>query len=181
VTRTHRTPVRNESKIGVKRDGTIVAFSSKNYGDAGRSVVRWCWLLHGPRIHVQDREPVAARITVMTNSFKYSSLRCTEHPNTPSRATTVGSCRLCDQHESARFRLMNVNLEDRTPSRRSTTRGYKGIQQATDRAGCAKSGTRPKPRFGQGSPRHRNGRALLFTRGVGRPRRAWWSSTRTAR
>jgi CO/xanthine dehydrogenase Mo-binding subunit len=35
VTRTHRTPVRNESKIGVKRDGTIVAFSSKNIGDAG--------------------------------------------------------------------------------------------------------------------------------------------------
>src|SRR6266567_6247103 len=35
ITRTHRTPVRNESKIGVKKDGTIVAYSSKNIGDAG--------------------------------------------------------------------------------------------------------------------------------------------------
>jgi xanthine dehydrogenase molybdenum-binding subunit len=35
INRVHRSPVRNENKIGVKRDGTIVAFNSHNIGDSG--------------------------------------------------------------------------------------------------------------------------------------------------
>src|ERR1051326_3482795 len=82
VTRTHRTPVRNESKLGVKRDGTFVAYQSKNIGDAGaQRGTGGAAFSTGLEAMYTIPHLWQQEITVMTNSFKYSSFRCTEHPN----------------------------------------------------------------------------------------------------
>ena len=114
ITRTHRTPFRNESKIGVKRDGTIVAYSSKNIGDAGaqRGDRRG---RRSPRVSsrcTRSRTCGSKSINVMTNSYKYSSFRCTEHPNnTLAREPILERAAYAIGMNPLEFRLKNLNLE----------------------------------------------------------------------
>jgi CO/xanthine dehydrogenase Mo-binding subunit len=139
VTRTHRTPVRNESKLGVKRDGTFVAYQSKNIGDAGAqrgtggaafsTGLESMYMI--PHLWQQE-------ITVMTNSFKYSSLRCTEHPNnTLAREPLIDRAAYAIGMNPLDIRLKNLNLE----ANPDTNQPYNNsglqdvIQQAADRAG----------------------------------------------
>src|SRR5215831_4177259 len=150
VTRTHRTPTRNESKIGVKRDGTIVAFSSKNYGDAGAQrggggVGYSTGLESMYRIENLWQQ----EITVMTNSFKYSSLRCTEHPNnTLAREPLIERAAYAIGMNPLDIRLKNLNIE----ANQDTNQPYNNsgmeevIRQATDRAGWKEKWHAPKAR-----------------------------------
>jgi CO/xanthine dehydrogenase Mo-binding subunit len=150
VTRTHRTPVRNESKIGVKRDGSIVAFSSKNYGDAGAQRggggVAFSTGLESmytiPNLWQQE-------ITVMTNSFKYSSLRCTEHPNnTLAREPLMDRAAYAIGMNPLEFRLKNLNLEQNPDTKQpySNSGLHDVIQQAADRGGWSSAWHAPKAR-----------------------------------
>src|SRR5215471_4072828 len=148
VTRTHRTPVRNESKIGVKRDGTIVAYQSKNIGDAGAQ--RGTGGV-GYSLGLESMYKIGnlwqQSINVMTNSYKYSSFRCTEHPNnTLAREPLVDRAAYAIGMDPLEFRLKNLNLE----ANPDTNQPYNnsGLQevlvQATTKAGWKEKWHAPK-------------------------------------
>src|ERR1700730_751369 len=150
ITRTHRTPVRNESKIGVKRDGTIVAYSSKNIGDAGAQRGTGGAAFSTGLESMYTIENVwQQEITVMTNSYKYSSLRCTEHPNnTLAREPILDRAAYAIGMNPLDIRLKNLNL-DANPD---TNQPYNNsglqdvIQQAADQAGWTQTWHAPKAR-----------------------------------
>ena len=139
ITRTHRTPVRNESKIGVKRDGTIVAYSSKNIGDAGaQRGTGGAAFSTGLESMYKIDNIWQQEITVMTNSYKYSSLRCTEHPNnTLAREPILDRAAYAIGMNPLDIRLKNLNLEANPDTKQPyNNSGLQDvIQQATDRAG----------------------------------------------
>src|SRR5216683_4325201 len=119
ITRTHRTPVRNESKIGVKKDGTIVAFSSRNIGDAGaQRGSGGVGASTGLESMYQIDNLWQQSINVMTNSYKYSSLRCTEHPNnTLAREPLLDRAAYAIGMNPLDLRLKNLNLEGNPDTR----------------------------------------------------------------
>ena len=148
VTRTHRTPTRNESKIGVKRDGTIVAYSSKNIGDAGAQ--RGTGGV-GYSLGVESMYRIAnlwqQSINVMTNSYKYSSLRCTEHPNnTLAREPLIDKAAYAIGMNPLEFRLKNLNLEANPDTKQPyNNSGLEDVlRQAADKAGWNEKWHAPK-------------------------------------
>src|SRR5438445_640668 len=148
VTRTHRTPVRNESKIGVKRDGTIVAFSSKNIGDAGaQRGTGGAAFSTGLEAMYSIPNLWQQEITVMTNSYKYSSLRCREHPNnTLAREPLIDRAAYAIGMNPLDIRLKNLNLEANPDTKQPYNNSglLDVIQQATDRAGWKEKWHPPK-------------------------------------
>jgi CO/xanthine dehydrogenase Mo-binding subunit len=148
VNRTHRTPVRNENKIGVKRDGTIVAFSSKNIGDAGaQRGGGGVGTSAGLESMYKIENLWQQSITVMTNSYKYSSFRCTEHPNnTLAREPLIERAAYAIGMNPLDFRLMNLNLEanpdTNQPYNNSGMRDV--LEQAAAKAGWSQKWHAPK-------------------------------------
>jgi xanthine dehydrogenase molybdenum-binding subunit len=139
VTRTHRTPVRNESKLGVKKDGTFVAYQSKNIGDAGaQRGTGGAAFSTGLESMYTIPNLWQQEITVMTNSYKYSSLRCTEHPNnTLAREPLIDRAAYAIGMNPLDIRLKNLNLEANPDTKQPyNNSGMQDvIQQAADRAG----------------------------------------------
>jgi len=139
ITRTHRTPVRNESKIGVKKDGTIVAYSSKNIGDAGaQRGTGGAALSAGLEAMYKIENLWQQEIQVMTNSYKYSSFRCTEHPNnTLAREPLLDRAAYAIGMNPLEIRLKNLNLEANPDTKQPYNNSglQEVIQQAADRAG----------------------------------------------
>src|SRR5712691_1759878 len=139
VTRTHRTPTRNESKLGVKRDGTMVAYSSKNIGDAGaQRGTGGVGFSTGLEVMYKIENLWQQSITVMTNSYKYSSFRCTEHPNnTLAREPIIDRAAYAIGMNPLDIRLKNLNLEANPDTKQPYNNS--GMQevlvQATDKAG----------------------------------------------
>ena len=148
ITRTHRTPVRNESKIGVKRDGTIVAYSSKNIGDAGaQRGTGGAAFSTGLEAMYTIPNLWQQEITVMTNSYKYSSFRCTEHPNnTLAREPLIDRAAYAIGMNPLDIRLKNLNLEANPDTKQPyNNSGLQDvIQQAADRAGWKEKWHAPK-------------------------------------
>jgi xanthine dehydrogenase molybdenum-binding subunit len=148
VTRTHRTPVRNESKLGVKRDGTFVAYQSKNIGDAGaQRGTGGAAFSTGLESMYTIPNLWQQEITVMTNSYKYSSFRCTEHPNnTLAREPLIDRAAYAIGMNPLDLRLKNLNLQ----ANPDTNQPYNNsgleevIRQATDRAGWKEKWHAPK-------------------------------------
>src|ERR1051326_8460074 len=139
ITRTHRTPVRNESKIGVKKDGTIVAYQSKNIGDAGaQRGTGGAAFSTGIESMYKIENLWQQEITVMTNSFKYSSLRCTENANkTLAREPLLDRAAYAIGMNPLDIRLKNLNLDANPDTKQPYNNSglQEVIQQATDRAG----------------------------------------------
>jgi xanthine dehydrogenase molybdenum-binding subunit len=139
VTRTHRTPVRNESKLGVKRDGTFVAYQSRNIGDAGaQRGTGGAAFSTGLESMYTIPHLWQQEITVMTNSYKYSSLRCTEHPNnTLARERMIVRAAYAIGMNPLDIRLKNLNLEVNPDTNQPfNNSGMEDvIRQAVDRAG----------------------------------------------
>jgi xanthine dehydrogenase molybdenum-binding subunit len=139
VTRTHRTPTRNESKLGVKRDGTMVAYSSKNIGDAGaQRGTGGVGFSTGLEVMYKIENLWQQSINVMTNSYKYSSFRCTEHPNnTLAREPLIDRAAYAIGMNPLEIRLKNLNLEANPDTKQPYNNS--GMQdvlvQATDKAG----------------------------------------------
>jgi xanthine dehydrogenase molybdenum-binding subunit len=148
VTRTHRTPTRNESKIGVKRDGTIVAYSSKNIGDAGaQRGTGGVGFSTGLEVMYKIENLWQQSINVMTNSYKYASLRCTEHPNnTLAREPLVDKAAYAIGMNPLDIRLKNLNLEANPDTKQPYNNS--GLQevlvQATEKAGWKEKFHAPK-------------------------------------
>jgi CO/xanthine dehydrogenase Mo-binding subunit len=148
INRTHRTPVRNENKIGVKRDGTIVAFSSKNIGDAGaQRGGGGVGASSGLEVLYKIENLWQQSITVMTNSYKYSSFRCTEHPNnTLAREPLIERAAYAIGMNPLEFRLRNLNTEGnpdtKVPFNNSGMREV--LEQAAAKAGWAAKWHAPK-------------------------------------
>lgn len=112
ATRTHRTQVRNESKIGVKRDGTIMAFQTKKFANAGAQRAgggsgnsRGLEDLYViPNIRQENTD-------IFTNMFRYGSLRCTTHPNdTLAREALIDRAAYAIGMNPLDIRLKNLNL-----------------------------------------------------------------------
>jgi CO/xanthine dehydrogenase Mo-binding subunit len=110
VTRTHRTQVRNESKIGVKRDGTITAFFTKKVANAGAyrgsggsgNSTGLTQLYVIPNVRQENTD-------VFTNMFRYGSLRCTTHPNdTLAREALIERAAYAIGMDPVAFRLKNL-------------------------------------------------------------------------
>jgi xanthine dehydrogenase molybdenum-binding subunit len=150
VNRTHRTPVRNEGKIGVKRDGTIVAFSSKNIGDAGaQRGSGGVGASVGLEVLYKIENLWQQSINVMTNSYKYSSFRCTEHPNnTLAREPLIERAAYAIGMNPLDFRLKNLNLEANPDTKvpYNNSGMYEVLVQGAERAGWKEKWHAPKAR-----------------------------------
>jgi xanthine dehydrogenase molybdenum-binding subunit len=86
-------------------------------------------------------------INVMTNSYKYSSLRCTEHPNnTLAREPLIDRAAYAIGMNPLDMRLKNLNLEGNPDTKQPySNSGLQDlIQQATDRAGWKEKWHPPK-------------------------------------
>jgi xanthine dehydrogenase molybdenum-binding subunit len=78
------------------------------------------------------------QITVMTNSFKYSSLRCTEHPNnTLAREPLIDRAAYAIGMNPLEIRLKNLNLQSNPDTKQPYNNSglQEVIQQAADRSG----------------------------------------------
>ena len=148
VNRTHRTPVRNENKIGVKRDGTIVAFSSKNIGDAGaQRGSGGVGTSSGLEVLYKIDNLWQQSINVMTNSYRYGSFRCTEHPNnTLAREPLIERASYAIGMNPLDFRLRNLNLEANPDTKQPfNNSGMKDVlEQAAAKAGWSTKWHAPK-------------------------------------
>jgi CO/xanthine dehydrogenase Mo-binding subunit len=150
VNRTHRTPVRNENKIGVKRDGSIVAFQSHNIGDSGAQRGGG-GVGYSTGLEVLYNIPNLRQtwVNVMTNSYKYSSFRCTEHPNnTLAREPLVERAAYAVGMNPLDFRLMNLNTTANPDTKQpfSNSGMRECLEQAAAAAGWAQKWHAPKAR-----------------------------------
>jgi CO/xanthine dehydrogenase Mo-binding subunit len=112
VTRGHRPQNRNEMKLGVNRDGMIVAGQFKvisNVGAQRGTAASGAWfpmqvLYKIPNLRLEG-------IDVFTNSYKSSAYRCVGHPNgTMALETLVDKAAYAIQMDPFEFRLKNINL-----------------------------------------------------------------------
>ncbi len=113
ITRGHRPQNRNETKLGVNRDGTIVAGTFKvisNVGASRTTAASGAWfpfqvLYKIPNLRCEG-------IDVFTNSFKATSYRCVGHPNgTMALETLIDKAAYAINMDPLDFRLKNINLD----------------------------------------------------------------------
>lgn len=111
ITRTHRGRTRNELKLGVNRDGTIVGGQFKVIADVGGyrftsatgSWVNMETLYKIPNLRLEG-------IDVFTNSFKTQFYRCVAHPNgTFALETIMEKAAAQIGMDPLEFRLKNLN------------------------------------------------------------------------
>jgi CO/xanthine dehydrogenase Mo-binding subunit len=116
ITRTHRGRTRNEMKLGVNRDGTIVGGQFKIIADVGgyrfnSATGSWVNMENLYKIPNMKLEAV----DVFTNSFKTQFYRCVAHPNgTWALETLMERAAAQIGMDPLDFRLMNLN-EERQP------------------------------------------------------------------
>jgi len=111
VTRTHRPEFRNEMKLGVNRDGTIVSGHFKVIANVG---AQRSGSANGSWFGMQDLYKIPnlrlEAIDVMTNSYKSGAYRCVSHPNgTFALETTMEKAAYAIGMDPVEFRLKNIN------------------------------------------------------------------------
>ncbi len=113
ITRGHRPQNRNESKLAVNRDGTIVAGAFKvisNVGAQRGTAASGAWfplqvLYKIPNLRLEG-------VDVFTNSFKSSAYRCVSHPNgTMTLETLIDKAAYAINMDPLDFRMKNINLD----------------------------------------------------------------------
>jgi CO/xanthine dehydrogenase Mo-binding subunit len=111
ITRTHRGRARNEMKLGVNRDGTIVAGQFKVTADVGSyrfSSATGSWHIMENLYTIPNLKLEA--IDVFTNSFKTQFYRCVAHPNgTFALETVIEKAAAAIGMDPLQFRLKNLN------------------------------------------------------------------------
>ncbi|HZU07478.1 MAG TPA: xanthine dehydrogenase family protein molybdopterin-binding subunit [Chloroflexota bacterium] len=116
VTRTHRARSRNEMRLGVNRDGTIVAGQFKVIADVGGyrfNSATGSWFNMENLYKIPNLKLEA--IDVFTNSFKTQFYRCVGHPNgTWALETVIEKAADRIGMDPLEFRLKNIN-EERQP------------------------------------------------------------------
>jgi CO/xanthine dehydrogenase Mo-binding subunit len=120
VTRTHRPENLNEMRMGVKRDGTIVAGQFKviaNVGPQRASAASGSWynmqmLYTIPNLQLEG-------VDVFTNRYKSGPYRCVGHPNgTLALETIMDAAAYKIGMDPVEFRLKNLNLKGNPENKR---------------------------------------------------------------
>jgi CO/xanthine dehydrogenase Mo-binding subunit len=119
--RTHRGATRNECKMGVKRDGTIVGATFKIIGDCG--AVRRFSTAAGSWSGLQNTYTIPnlrlEGIDVLTNRFKTGTFRCVGHPNgTFALEVLIEKAAYAIGMNPLEFRLKNLNEVGNPESKR---------------------------------------------------------------
>lgn len=113
ITRGHRPQNRNETKLGVNRDGTVVAGQFKvisNVGAVRGAAASGAWfplqvLYKIPNLRLEG-------VDVFTNSYKAAAYRCVSHPNgTMALETLMDKAAYAIKMDPLEFRLKNINLD----------------------------------------------------------------------
>jgi CO/xanthine dehydrogenase Mo-binding subunit len=148
VTRTHRPQFRNEMKMAVNRDGTIVAGNFKviaNVGAARSSAANGSWFNMQDLYKIPNLKLEA--VDVFTNSYKQGPYRCVSHPNgTLALEITMEKAAYAIGMDPVRFRLQNLNEQGNPDTRKPFSNpGIRDcIQQAADAIGWTQNWHAPK-------------------------------------
>lgn len=109
--RIHRPQNRNEMKLGLKRDGTIVAGQFKvisNVGAARSAAASGAW--YPMQVSYKIPNLKLEGIDVFTNSYKSGALRCVGHPNGNfALETLMDKAAYTINMDPLEFRLKNAN------------------------------------------------------------------------
>jgi CO/xanthine dehydrogenase Mo-binding subunit len=111
VTRTHRPEFRDEMKLGVNRDGTLVFGQFKVTANVG---AQRAGAANGSWFNMQDLYKIPnlklEAVDVMTNSYKSGPYRCVSHPNgTLALETTMEKAAYAIGMDPVELRLKNLN------------------------------------------------------------------------
>jgi CO/xanthine dehydrogenase Mo-binding subunit len=111
VTRTHRNEFRDEMKLGVNRDGSIVFGQFKviaNVGAQRAGAANGAWFVMQDLYKIPNLRLEA--VDVMTNSYKSGPYRCVSHPNgTFAIEITMERAAYAIGMDPVEFRLKNIN------------------------------------------------------------------------
>ncbi|MBI5878093.1 MAG: xanthine dehydrogenase family protein molybdopterin-binding subunit [Chloroflexi bacterium] len=112
VTRTHRPQFQNESKLGIKKDGTIVALQVKviaNVGAQRATAASGAW--YNMQMMYTIPNVMLEGVDVFTNSYKSGPYRCVSHPaGTLALETILDMAAYKIGMDPVEVRLKNLNL-----------------------------------------------------------------------
>lgn len=148
VTRTHRPEFRNEMKLGVNKDGTLVFGHFKVFANVGAQRAAaangaWFNMQHLYKIPNLKLEAV----DVFTNSYKSGPYRCVSHPNgTFALEVTMDRAAYAIGMDPIEFRLKNLNeTGDQDTGRPFSNPGIRDcIEAVRDRIGWTQKWHAPK-------------------------------------
>src|SRR6266851_3415852 len=148
TTRGHRPRFRNEMKLGVNRDGSLVAGHFKVIADTGATKFAaassaWFTMYNTYKIPNLTLEG----IDVMTNNFVAFAYRCVMHPNgTFALETTMDKAAYAINMDPVQFRLQNLNETGNPDTGKpfSNPGLRECITQAADRIGWTQKWDAPK-------------------------------------
>src|SRR6266851_998585 len=148
TTRGHRPRFRNEMKLGVNRDGSLVAGHFKVIADTGATKFAaassaWFTMYNTYKIPNLTLEG----IDVMTNNFVAFAYRCVMHPNgTFALETTMDKAAYAINMDPVKFRLQNLNETGNPDTGKPFSNpGLRDcITQAADRIGWTQKWHAPK-------------------------------------
>src|SRR6266540_3890107 len=139
VTRTHRPQFRDEMKLSVNRDGSIVAGQFKviaNVGAQRAAAANGSWFIMQDLYKIPNLKLEA--VDVFTNSYKSGPYRCVSHPNgTFAMEVMMEKAAYAIGKDPVDFRLQNLNEEGNPDTKRPFSNpGIRDcIMQAADRIG----------------------------------------------
>lgn len=139
VTRTHRPQFRDEMKMSVNRDGSLVSGQFKviaNVGAQRAAAANGSWFNMQNLYKFQNLKLEA--VDVFTNSYKSGPYRCVSHPNgTFALEVMMEKAAYAIGKDPVDFRLQNLNEEGNPDTKRPFSNpGIRDcIQQAADRIG----------------------------------------------
>jgi CO/xanthine dehydrogenase Mo-binding subunit len=187
ITRTHRPQFRNEMKLSVNRDGSLVSGQFKvmaNVGAQRAAAANGAWFIMQDLYKIPNLKLEA--VDVFTNSYKSGPYRCVSHPNgTFAMEVMMDKAAYAIGKDPVEFRLQNLNEDGNPDTKRPFSNpGIRDcITQAADRIGWKQNFHAPKAKeirpgvfHGIGLAAHASATAPAATR-----RRARSSSTPTAR
>jgi len=149
VVRTHRAETRTESKMAVKRDGTIVAAHFKVLSNVGAfragGAASGSWVTYQQLYNIPNLKLEAT--DAFTNSYRYGSFRCVQHPQaTWAIETLIDKAATAINMDPVAIRLKNINLVGNIDSKRPFSNpGLKAcIDQAAEKIGWTAKWHAPK-------------------------------------
>jgi CO/xanthine dehydrogenase Mo-binding subunit len=148
VTRQHRPQFRDEVKMSVNRDGTLVSGSFRiiaNVGAQRAAAANGSWFIFQDLYKFQNLKLEA--IDVFTNSYKSGPYRCVSHPNgTFAMEVLMDKAAAAINKDPVEFRLQNLNEDGNPDTKRPFSNpGIRDcLTQAADRIGWKQNWHAPK-------------------------------------
>jgi xanthine dehydrogenase molybdenum-binding subunit len=148
VTRTHRPQFRDEMKLSVNRDGSLVSGQFKVIANVGAQRAA---AANGSWFNMQDLYKIPnlklEAVDVFTNSYKSGPYRCVSHPNgTFALEVMMDKAAYAIGKDPVDFRLQNINEDGNPDTKRPFSNpGIRDcITQAADRIGWKQNFHAPK-------------------------------------